>query len=203
MQKTAAHTVFISTEALTIDAIIGNNKQIQLIYQGKHGIPIYRVIAPKLTGSMVGTVFEKTPSKSTKIAQQWLGKVGATTKDYLTPDSCFEVQRVSNLDVIREKLAFDLYLQLGKGCFLLPKTRLSEQDILDEFTPSVPKLGFTYLLRFARGGFLKTSLRIMSKYIVDYQDLGKALVLGLDGQQISFIEFIKTYRRPPTHVMDS
>ena len=191
---------FINPEPLTKKGIQESNRQICLIYTGKRGnIPDYVPCGMKRVGSALGTVFAKTPSQSGKTAKKWLGKVGMP-KGNLRNDADTYTTRTKkelNADTIREKLAYDLYEELGRGLFKLPKTRLSEQDLRNKFMPQEMPYAQHVIVHGDDKKFT-TSLRIMSRYIEGYHDFGDGWTLDERTEtSISFLDFMRIYRRPP------
>jgi len=85
-------------------------------------------VAEKVGGAALGTVYEKRGHK-------WIGKVGLPTGFFRNDPATIRsrTKKEINSDTIREKLAYDLYQELGRGLFLVPKTRLSNQPIVDRF----------------------------------------------------------------------
>ncbi len=177
---------FLNLEPITVLGIKTHQKQIFRIYTGKNDRPLHFVaVAKKIRGSALGTIFEKSQ-------HQWIGKVGMPT-GFLHNDPLTNRRRTRkeiNLDTIREKLAYDLYQELGRGLFFVPKTRLSQQPLMDQFT-TTHGLAISWV---SQG--IHDSLRIMSRYVEGYQDFEKAK--AKDGsEEISFMEYIKRHHRPP------
>ncbi len=177
---------FVNLEPITILGIKTHQKQIFRIYTGKNDRALLFVaVAEKIRGSALGTIFEKSQ-------HQWIGKVGMPT-GFLRNDPLTIRRRTRkeiNLDTIREKLAYDLYQELGRGLFFVPKTRLSQQPIMDQFTATHP-LALSWVFQG-----IQDSLRIMSRFVEGYQDFEKAKTE--DGSAvISFMEYIKRHHRPP------
>ncbi len=176
---------FVNLEPITVLGIKAV-EQMFCIYTGKKGKPLqFEAVAEKAGGCALGTIFKKSE-------KQWLGKVGepkgSLRNDPLTIRS--RTKKELNLDTIREKLAYDLYQELGRGLFLVPKTRLSQQPIMDKFNTT-----HFLAIEWVRQG-IQDSLRIMCRFIEGYQDFQKARVLD-EGESITFMEYIKRHHRPP------
>ncbi len=177
---------FINLEPITVLGIKTHQKQIFRIYTGKNDKPLLFVaVAGKAGGCALGTIFQKSDKK-------WIGKVG-------TPRGAFRSDPLSirsrtkkelNLDTICEKLAYDLYKELGRGLFFVPKSRLSLQPIMDPFNTD-----HFLAVEWVRQGILD-SLKIMSRFVEGYQDFEKAKTEDR-GEVIAFMEYIKRYKRPP------
>jgi len=181
---------FVNLEPITILGIKTYQPQIFRIYTGKDDRELHFVaVAEKVGGAALGTVFEKRGHK-------WIGKVGLPTGFFRNDPASIRsrTKKEINSDTIREKLAYDLYQELGCGLFLVPKTRLSNQPIMDRFTT-------THCLAVAwvsQG--IQNSLRIMSRYIDGYQDFEKAKTNDM-GVPIDFMEYIRKYHRPPENLL--
>ncbi len=176
---------FVSLEPITVLGLKAV-EQMFCIYTGKSGKKLdFEAVAEKAGGCALGTLFKKSE-------KQWLGKVGepkgALRNDPLTIRS--RTKKELNLDTIREKLAYDLYQELGRGLFLVPKTRLSQQPIMDKFNTT-----HFLAIEWVRQG-IQDSLRIMCRFIEGYQDFQKAQTLD-GGEPITFMEYIKRHHRPP------
>ena len=191
--------VFLSLQPITIQGLQERNPQIERIYTGKKGnIPTFAPIAQPQEGVALSTIYQKVHlSPSLKPQSRWLGKVGAPTgllkDDPLTVRS--RTRKDINLDAILERISYDLYQELGRGLFKIPKTRLSSQPIVDPFTQEA-----VLAQEFQRFG-VNDSLRLMSQFIDGYQDLRYAttLVDGLD--PVDFITYLHNFRRPPISIL--
>lgn len=197
MQKTTTTTAaphFINPEPLTKKSIQENNRQIHLIYTDKQGNKLaFVAVAAKTGGSAFGTIFSKGAS-----SRQWIGKIGDSRSLLQKCSYTFEDM---NMDAIFEKLATDLYEELGRGFFKLPKTRLSMLPLINAFGPDKPRWPLDSLFKFIQKNSGKSSLRIMSKYVEGYQDFKNATTSDLDSTSIAFIDFIKKWRRPPESLL--
>ncbi len=176
---------FVNLEPITVLGIRAV-EQMFCIYTGKKGKLLqFEAIAEKAGGTALGTIFKKSEHK-------WIGKVGMPTgilrNDPLTIRR--RTRKEINLDTIREKLAYDLYQELGRGLFSVPKTRLSQQRIMDQFTTT----HFLAMEWVSQG--IQDSLRIMSRFVEGYQDFEKAKTED-GGEAIAFMEYIKRHHRPP------
>ncbi|MGZ3798153.1 MAG: hypothetical protein ACXVB1_17405, partial [Pseudobdellovibrionaceae bacterium] len=191
---------FITPQQLTVQGICAYNQQIFRIYKGKHDrLYEYVPYAKKSGGSALGTIYNRISSKTNQ-SKTWLGKVG-NPKGLLrnNPDTYrTRTEKEINLDGIREKLAYDLYQEFGRGYFQVPKTRLSRQPLVDSFKPtSLPSGMFHIVCR----NDLTNTLRIMSRFVKDYLDFKHARVPDHDGQPTSFIGFIEKWHRPPLELL--
>jgi ankyrin repeat protein len=195
---------FVSLEPITLSGIKAK-QQLFCIYTGKKGSePGFKVAAEKTGGCALGTIFKKPEFKKPEFKKSekkepekdWLGKVGdprgLLRNDPLSSKSLSKKE--INLGAIQEKLAYDFYEELGKGLFLVPKTRLSKQLVMDKFN-STHGLAIAWV---SQG--IKDCLRIMCRFIPRYQDLKKAETL--DGQEkVSFAEYLKRHKRPPEKIL--
>ncbi len=177
---------FVNLEPITILGIKTHQKQIFRIYTGKNDrVPEFVAVAETLGGCSLGTIFKKSQT-------QWIGKVGnprgAFRNDPLTIRS--RGKKEISLDTICEKLAYDLYKELARGLFFVPKSRLSLQPIMDQFNKTHP-----LALHWISQGILD-SLRIMSCFVDGYQNFQSAKTKE-KGETISFMECIRRYHRPP------
>jgi len=127
------------------------------IYLGDSGTePSFCPVAEKAAGSTIGTIYSWAEGKQ---SSQWMGKVGLPTgllqndpRSYRT-----RTRKVMNLDTIKEKIACDCYTILGTGSFETPRTCLSRQPIIDEFTrPNILAQSYAPV---------QHSLRIMSRLV--------------------------------------
>ena len=185
---------FINPEPITVKGIKQFNPALFYIYVGKKGnIPKFCVVAEKTEGASLGTIFKKAH----KLEQdaRWLGKIGALQGRFGEAYSLgTRIEKDTNLDVIFEKLAYDLFYELGRGFFKVPKTRLSLQPVSDKFLKDRPERG--------QLGAVKETVRIMSRYIKGYHDLGEAKTLLPDcGLEINFKDYLFNYHRPPEKVL--
>src|ERR1700719_5033996 len=101
---------FVNLEPITVLGI-KEVKQIFCIYTGKKGQELqFKPAAAKTSGCALGTIFKKSD-------KEWLGKVGdpqnLLRNDPLTARS--RAKQQINLGAIQEKLAYDLYQELGRG----------------------------------------------------------------------------------------
>ena len=95
---------------------------------------------------------------------------------------------------MREKIAFDLYQELGRGVYIVPKSRLAYQPIENAFTE------WHGLTRYWVSKGVSHSLRVMSDFIKGYQDFSKAQTLD-KGVVISFMAYIALYHVPPETIL--
>lgn len=186
---------FINPKPLTKKGIQESNRQIHLIYTDKQGEQLHYVaVAAKVGGSAFGTIFTKVSS-----TKRWIGKIGETRDLIQQYNYTFED---INIDVIFEKLASDLYEEFGRGLFKVPKTRLSEQPLINAFGPTKPRWNYgDYFFDFIKTNSDKSSLRIMSKFVTVYENFKDALTQDLNGTPITCLEFIKKHHYPPETVI--
>ncbi len=177
---------FVNLEPITILGIKTYQPQIFRIYTGKNDRELHFVaVAEKVGGTALGTIFEKSQHK-------WIGKVGMPTGFFRNDPATVRsrTKKEINSNTISEKLAYDLYQELGRGLFLVPKTRLSKQSIMDQFT-----LTHGLAVAWISQG-IQDSLRIMARYMEGYHDFAKAQTSD-EGHPIAFMAYIKKYHRPP------
>ena len=176
---------FVNPEPITIMGL-KTGEQIFCIYTGKGGKQLtFEPVAEKIGGCALGTIFKKS-------GKEWLGKVGDPAG--LLRSSTLSTRSRTRKDIdygtIHEKLAYDLYREFGRGLFLVPKTRLSEQKVIDRFTTT-----HFLAVQWASLG-IQDTLRIMCRFMDGYQDFSKAQTIDR-GEIISFIDYIKKHHRPP------
>lgn len=188
------------------------------IYSGKEGKPLnFRVIGFKSEGSSIGSIFEKerilSDSHKIKPLKKWLGKIGAV--NFLLSKQIKTIEtlvRGMNLSAIGEKIASDCYKELSQDAFFVPKTRLSNQPIIDLFTKRHPSLkGLLGLLSSVsldgsqnaaeKAEEQLTSLRVMSQFVDGYINLGETYSLDDKYQPILFCDYIKKFCRPPEQII--
>ncbi len=100
-----------------------------------------------------------------------------------------------NLDTIREKIATNLYKELGRGLFEIPKTGLSSLPILNPFT----QLNLLAQLCAQKGR--TTNLRILPRFVSSYLDFQHISTCDVDDQRIPFVQHTKKHHRPPEQVL--
>jgi hypothetical protein len=182
------------------------------IYSGRTGIPSrFKVIAPKEEGSSIGSIFEKERTQlgaqETGTLKRWVGKIGLPNPLLSAEGGSAElVIHEMNLTCVGEKIASDCYKELSNDKFLVPKTQLSEQPILDKFTESHPKL--QELLdslsdeQEQKKEEIPRSLRIMSQLIEQYVDFRDTYAVDDDYNPISFCGYMEKFHRPPVELIN-
>ncbi len=181
---------FVNPEPITVLGIKTHQRQIFCIYTGKNDKPLdFEPAAKKTGGTALGTIFKKSD-------KLWLGKVGDPTG--LLRSSALSTRSRTRKDIdlgtIQEKLAYDLYKELGRGLFLVPKTHLSEQRVMDRFNTT------HYLATEWVSLGIRDTLRIMCRFVEGYQDFEKAQTLDR-GETVSFTDYIKRHHRPPEAIL--
>ncbi len=147
-------------------------------------------------GFSILTIFKKCQVKgSHQPEKRWFGKVGQVNTLFANdPHSTrTRTQKSIDYDAIREKIAYDLYHVLSQEDFKVPKSRLTTQNILDQFIRSNP-----LACAIAMQAGVQRSLRVMSCCLDGYKDLKYIRTKEGGGGEIFFYEFLKEYRRPPT-----
>lgn len=189
-----SYRLFINPYPLTKFGIQESNRQIHQIYTDKYGkVLVYEPYKKKEEGSTFGTIFVKKDS-----SKQWIGKIGESRSLIQKHETTLEE---INIDAIFEKLATDFYWEFGRGFFKLPKTRLSEQPLVNQFGPDKPRWPLLdCMYTFIEKNKDKTCLRVMSKFIEKYHNFKDARTCDRDGE-ISFIEFIKKWHCPPENLL--
>lgn len=192
-------TSTISSKPITLEDIQQRNPQLSRIYKSKKGE--YLTFIPtgeKKGGSALGTLFEKVHSNPNKMAprKKWLGKVGNPRGLLRNDPSTIRTRskREINMDTICEKLSYDLFQELGQDSFEVPKSRLSLKPIRDEYTLNHP-----LALAWVSQG-VEESLRIMSRIVEGYTNIGEATTLDGD-QKVNFMEYLQKYHRPPETIL--
>ncbi|MGZ3732427.1 MAG: hypothetical protein ACXU9U_01630, partial [Parachlamydiaceae bacterium] len=196
---------FITSKNLTLEGVCQGNPQIFRIYKGKYN-RLYQYVpcATKNGGCALGTIYNKISFKTNQPKEAWLGKVGAPegSQRYNPETYRTRTEKAINRDTIREKLAYDFYREFGRGCFQVPKTRLSRQPLIDGYLPL--KMSFSMLVITSTKNpdkVIENTLRIMSRFVEGYLDFKHACVPDDDGQPIPFIKFIEKYHRPPEQLL--
>ncbi len=183
-----ANLFFLNPQPIGIKDLKTYNPQILCVYLDENDQePKFIAVAEK-AGFALGAIFKKgTPEN------RWMGKIGRDTTGLLRNDPRSERTRTIhevNIDAIREKLASDLYQELGRGLFIVPETGLSKQPVMDEFTSKNELVTFLPYRRFT------DTLRFMSRFVEGYSDFAQAKTED-QGTAISFMDYIKEYHRPP------
>ena len=183
--------VFVKPEPITKKGIQTYNRQTLYIYEGKKGPITFEPHRQKSAGTALGSIFKKTTDTSAN-PKEWMGKVGEPSG--LLQDDPASVRTITrkeiNISVTQEKVAADLYKELGRGMFDVPKTRLSSLPVLDHFTR-----GHALAHEWLRQGVVDT-LRVMSRFVDGYQDFTQARTRE-GGRDYSFMEYIEEHHRPP------
>jgi hypothetical protein len=104
------------------------------------------------------------------------------------------------LKMIFMKLANDCYQVLGEGIVITPESCLSEESTIDSATPlvssSVP-ITESSSASASTDPYGIQSLKLKFNPINGYRDFRDAKTKDKDGGELSFIDFIRTYHRPP------
>ena len=163
------------------------------LYLGDAGSPNpFHPVEKKTLGCAIGTIYSYSEGRQ---ISHWIGKVGEATgllRD--DPNSIrTRTRKDLNLNAIQEKVACDSYTLLGKDFYETPRTCLSKQPVLDEFT-----LDHFIAQEFARSEISET-LRIMSRFVETYQDFTHAFTLH-QGERVDLIEFLRREHRPPEEI---
>ena len=147
-------------------------------------IPVFVAVQRKTQGVAFGTIYQSGQNL-------WLGKIGKMPGGKWDVSLRLQKLKEMNEEVIFEKIAYDLYQKLGRDAFLLPKTLLSEQNVLDQFQLD-DRLVSTWKI--------EKTLRIMSLIEPDFIEFSTARTFGEKGI-ISFMDFLYHYHRPPAHIL--
>ena len=187
--------VFVKPEPITKKGIQTYNRQTLYIYEGKKGPIVFEPHRQKNEGTALGSIFKKTADPSAN-PKEWMGKVGEPNG--LLRDDPASVRTITrkeiNISVTQEKVAADLYKELGRGMFEVPKTRLAELPVIDRFTEQ-----HFLAIEWARRG-IKDALRVMSRFIDGYHDFSQARTRER-GRDYSFVEYIQEHHRPPDFLL--
>ena len=184
------------------------DKEFKRIKSGKYGVEYKFIpIAAKTEkmGSALGTIYAKdhtNPKKSLlREKKRWLGKVGVGSDICTSGSKSFsskeiKTERGMNATVLLEYVANNLYRLLGDGSFETTKMRLCYLPIMDIFTKN-HEVAKAYVYNHK----ITKSLRIMSKWIEEYQNLSQ-LKIKDEGKVIKFMDYIKKYKKPPELIID-
>ena len=199
--STSTRLVFINPEPITKKGIQEQNPQLTRIYTGRQSTELqYTTVAEKTTGCALGAIYEKQhhDPANPKPCRRWIGKVGEPGGLLRNdPNSVrTRTKKELNIDAMREKLASDLFEELGREIFTIPKTRLSQQSILTTYTNG------HFMAHHWHGQGIHNTLQIMSRFVENYKDFEKAKTLDEAGHEIKFLEFIERYHRPPDEIID-
>ena len=173
---------FFQYEPITKKRIIALNNSLCCIYQDEQGrTPKFVAVKVKRKGKTPGSKYKEGD-------QSWIGKIGNYPVGKTDPSRREEILRDLTSSVIHEKLASDLYQVLGRGLFIVPRTMLSMQPVVDRFQKDRTLI---------KDWNIENTLRIMSCKIKDFWEFSQGRTLDSSRNPISFMDFIKTYRRPP------
>ena len=176
------------------------------VWQGQYGQPRYVPEAEKPAGSAIGAIYRKDPTKpdATGPGKLWLGKTGFSTqsRDERERRTHSLIRRGSSLDSIREKVAADAYQLLAQGQYIVPKHRLANLPVINDFTRS-NVLAQTLFEEMNRGRTppIEESLHLMSKWVEGYQNLEQAKVKAPGDTLIPMMTYIETHRRIPEQIV--
>ncbi|KPK33395.1 MAG: hypothetical protein AMS24_01175 [Chlamydiae bacterium SM23_39] len=157
----------------------------------------------KMTGSAIETIYEKehtNPKHFYLPRKKWLGKTGEATygifsKNFSLPQT-IKTERDMNIASLLEYITDNVYRVLGDGYFETTKVRLSYLPLMNKF------LKDNEIVQAYKEDYnIKKSLKIMSKWVPGYHDLGELEVKDKENI-ISFMNFIKKYKRPPELVIE-
>lgn len=184
-------SLVINPQPITLKGMKNYNPQLTYIYSGKTGIvPQFTPLAEIGEGKAIKNLYQKV-SKNPQKLEKWVGKIGDPLTYVLrgNPHTLRTREKIEmDIDSLREKLASDLYQELGRGFFIVPKTRISSQPIVNQFTKSHGLIPH-WVSKFPE------CLRFMSLFMGEYQDLNRARVM----KNVSFLEFIQVHQCfPPT-----
>ena len=161
------------------------------IYLGDAGTAApFTPCGEKSGGTAIGTIYSYAEGRQ---ESQWLGKVGQSTGLLRNERDSYRkrTRKDMNLDTIKEKIAFDCYTILGRQRYDTPRTCLSCQPIMDDFT-----LGHALAQALAS---IVNSLRIMSRLVEEYHDFDHASTLH-EGKSISFMDYIREKKQPADQI---
>ena len=187
--------VFVKPEPITKKGIQTYNRQTLYIYEGKKGPIAFEPYKQKNAGCALGSIFKKTTDISAN-PKEWMGKVGDRNGLLKNdPRSRRTVTRIEiNISATQEKIAADLYKELGRGMFDVPKTRLAKLPVIDHFTER-HFLAIDWVERE-----ITETLRVMSRFVDGYHDFAQARTRE-GGCDYSFVEYIQEHHRPPDFLL--
>ena len=183
---------------------VKQDTELQRIKSGKYKkIYVFTPSGPKPGGAAIGTLYEKdrtNPKSYHKPKKKWLGKTGDAvmgiySKTFSSPQEIKD-ERGMNNEVLLEYVANNMYRVLGDGYFETSKMRLSYLPVMNKFLKNhaLAKI-------YAYEKKISHSLRIMSKWVDGYHDLGELKVKDKD-TIISFMDYIRKYKKPPKLVIE-
>ena len=186
----------VNQELFTKESMQARNPRLQKIYSGKHGSTKFVATGSRNQEIVtVSSIFnkEKKETDASTTPQQWIGKVGLPSGS-LRNNQVAIVSRTEqqiNRDSIREKIALDLYGELGKDRFEVPNTRLSMQPIDDGFITN-DDLAEEWI---AQG--IESCLRVVSRKIKGFTPFAQAKTLDAAGKAITLMDYIRQNHCPP------
>jgi len=123
----------------------------------------------------------------------WMTKIGFPQPDKFRPEDSIGTQFAStmNLGTITEKIAMDIYTEMGSGVFITPTTKLCILKINAEWRE---------LLEIHDS--VIDCMRVCSKFVTDFSEFGhvKVRVPGSDAT-ISFQEYVVNSKAPPEKIV--
>lgn len=177
-------------------------------YRGrKTSDPTFVAVAEKVHGTAIGTIYKKTSSRDPD--KRYLGKVcfGVITFPMDFPKAFLNDNRKMNYGAMQEKIAYDLYQEMGRGIYHVPKSYLSKQNFLDPFTSTnVLASCFVSSLKREEGSAEIQTLRIMCRIIKNYHNFGEAktLLKSIETEEemiVDFSQYIEKMHRPPEELL--
>lgn len=131
----------------------------------------------------------------------WLGKLGyfrGLTPMHTPQMPAYSlVRRSSALEALAEKMAADLYTYLSEGNYGVAKTRLAELPIKNPYTEQNSFTQALYAeINEGRKEYIDDGVYVLSKWVKNYQDLGKLKNCMLGDEQKAFINFLNEGKLP-------
>jgi len=173
----------INYEPITIKGLTLSNPRLFCIYTiEENKNPNFIAVAEKTVkmGTALGAIYEEAGEHS-----RWMGKVGTPTGFLRDDPDTLRRRKTSqieiNLDTIREKIAYDLYQELGRGLFSSSSELSFTSKNLEPYTLR------NHLAQAWVSMEIVDSLWIMSRFVDGYQDLAKAETLN-GSARVSFME---------------
>jgi hypothetical protein len=149
------------------------------------------VAIDEVTGGTALTSIFKKETDPRPTVQRWIGKVGLPNGLLRNEIASIATRTLAemNLDTICEKIAADLYKELGRGLFEVPKTKLTHLPVMDNFAQA------NSLAQAHVQQGITEALRIMSRFVTDYLDLAK--IKTREGEvTLSFMDYLRKHHRP-------
>lgn len=136
----------------------------------------------------------------------WIAKIGVF--DIHKEENCdvgvsARILSEITINVILEKIGYDLYHIFSNGCYYTPSTKISNLPVKDQYNENhyIVKILINEQGVIPIDTPILNSPHICSKYIEDYQDFRYIYTFDdKTGEDILFMDYLETYHKPPDKV---